>query len=246
MRNSFVGVRPLHLEQVQASPSWRVAVLAPHPDDFDSIGVTLRWWHRNGNPIQLAVLSACSGVEDTFCEPPTPERKTAIRQQEQRDSCGFFGLSGSDILFPALQLDAEGQPADTAANTAWIAGWLRDGGADLVFLPHGNDTNAGHRQTWAMFRRAAAKWTRPLVGFYNHDPKTIALRVDLLMAFDAAAAEWKGELLRFHRSQQHRNLLRRGSGLDNRIREDNRRLAEQAGATDGFAEAFELEFFGEA
>lgn len=244
MNDLFCGPAPCRLDRIDWPSHLRVAVLAPHPDDFDAIGVTLRRLHQRGSPIHLAVLSACSGVEDSFCSPPTPEVKAATREQEQRDSCHFFGLSEACLEFTAMKLDADGQPADDPANDRVLAGILRRERADLVFLPHGNDTNAGHRQTWAVFRRVAQAADRPLVAFSNRDPKTIALRPDAMMLFDEALAEWKGELLRHHRSQQHRNLLRRGKGLDHRILEVNRRAAEEAGYAGQYAEVFEIEEFG--
>jgi hypothetical protein len=79
---------------------------------------------------------------------------------------------------------------------------------------------------------------------YNHDPKTISLRTDAVMLFDEPWAAWKGELLRFHRSQQHRNLLQRGHGLDQRILEVNRQMAARLGFPKQYAEAFEIEGFG--
>jgi LmbE family N-acetylglucosaminyl deacetylase len=237
------AAKPKPVQSLITSPSLRITVLAPHPDDFDAIGVTLRKLNENGNPIHLAVLSSCSGVEDAFCSPPTLEVKSRTRQQEQRDSCQYFGLPAGVLEFPSLQLDSEGQPALTAANTEMLRIILQDSGADIVFLPHGHDSNAGHRQTWAMFRRAAAQLGRPLTAFYNHDPKTIALRVDAFTGFGESLASWKGELLRFHRSQQHRNLLRRGYGLDTRILDANGAMAKQLGLEEAFAEAFELERF---
>ncbi|MBP1768990.1 MAG: hypothetical protein H6P98_3105, partial [Candidatus Aminicenantes bacterium] len=69
-----------------------MAVLAPHPDDFDAAGVTLRLFQRNGNRVSLAVLtSGASGVEDGFCSPPARAEKARIRENEQRASCRFFG-----------------------------------------------------------------------------------------------------------------------------------------------------------
>ena len=53
----------LSLEHRQMAKTLRVAITAPHPDDFDAIAVTMRMLHRNGNTIDLAVLtSGMSGV----------------------------------------------------------------------------------------------------------------------------------------------------------------------------------------
>jgi len=240
----FSGPRPYRLDSLPLPRDLRVVVLAPHPDDFDAIGVTMRRLHANGNPIHLAVLSACSGVEDSFCTPPTPEVKAALRQQEQRDSCRFFGLDEGRLEFPALELDAEGQPADLPPNDPVFAAILEKQAPSLVFLPHGNDTNAGHRQTWAIFRRVARSLGRPVTACYNQDPKTVASRADAVTVFDQAQDEWKGELLRFHRSQHHRNLLRRGKGIDERILDVNRRAAADLGYAGLYAEVFEIESIG--
>jgi len=243
MNDLFSGPAPCRLDRLQWPVRLRVVVLAPHPDDFDEIGVTLRRLHQNGNRIHLAVLSACSGVEDSFWSPPTSEVKAALRVQEQRDSCRFFGLSDGCLEFPPVRLDAEGQPADDPVNDRVFTEILHRERADVVFLPHGNDTNAGHRQTWTMFRRVARGLERPVTALYQGDPKTIALRADAIMVFGEELARWKGELLRHHRSQQHRNLLRRGKGLDRRILEVNRRDAEEWGYPDQYAEVFEIERF---
>ena len=57
----------LQPEALQIADLKRVLVLAPHPDDFDAIGVTLQYLHKQGNPIYLAVLSgSASGVLDSF------------------------------------------------------------------------------------------------------------------------------------------------------------------------------------
>jgi LmbE family N-acetylglucosaminyl deacetylase len=239
----FTGPKPYRLDTVAVREGACAAVLAPHPDDFDAIGVTLKRLSEAGSRLYVAVLSACSGVEDSFCSPATPENRSVIRQQEQRESCRFFGLPEQCLEFPNLLLDEQGQPADDPVNVELLRGVLERSRAEWAFLPHGNDTNAGHRQTWSMFRKAAAGLGRPLAAFYNHDPKTIALTIDAVMVFSAALAAWKGELLRFHRSQQHRNLLRRGYGLDERILQANRSMAEQLGFKHQYAEAFELETF---
>jgi LmbE family N-acetylglucosaminyl deacetylase len=237
------GPKPCRLDLVEIPRGLSVAVLAPHPDDFDAIGVTLKRFHDAGSRIQLAVLSSSSGVEDSFCSPATPEHKSAIRAQEQRDSCRFFGLPDDCLAFPRLILDSEEQPADDPDNVEILREIVETSRASVAFLPHGNDTNAGHRQTWALFRALASDLPRPITAFCNHDPKTISLRVDALMPFGGELAAWKGELLRYHRSQQHRNLLQRGYGLEARILETNRGMAEKLGLMGQFVEAFEIARF---
>jgi len=76
-----------------------------------------------------------------------------------------------------------------------------------------------------------------------HDPKTIRLRTDIYLPFGEEAAGWKASLLRCHRSQQQRNLNTRGHGFDERILQVNRRIAQDLGLAELYAEAFELECF---
>lgn len=49
---------------------------------------------------------------------------------------------------------------------------------DLVILPHGEDTNGGHRRAWELFRELAATTTKPLLALYHKDRKTIRIRID--------------------------------------------------------------------
>ena len=44
----------------------KLLVLAPHPDDFDAIGATLKFLFSNNNPLEVAVAYTGSGVEDTI------------------------------------------------------------------------------------------------------------------------------------------------------------------------------------
>jgi hypothetical protein len=95
-----------------------------------------------------------------------------------------------------------------------------------------------------MFRQVAQEAEYPMVAFLNRDPKTIQMRCDVYLEFGEEAAAWKGELLRFHRSQHQRNLNRRGYGLDERILRVNRQSAEECSVGARYTEVFELEFFG--
>lgn len=44
----------------------KLLVLAPHPDDFDAIGATLRFLSRNRISIDIGVARTGSGVEDAY------------------------------------------------------------------------------------------------------------------------------------------------------------------------------------
>jgi len=220
-------------------------VLAPHPDDFDAVAVTLRHFRDNGNPIAVAVATGgASGVEDGFRGATSDTAKVAFREEEQRASCRLFGLPEALLNFLRLREGSDGHPLDSAENFALVRDWLVAQQPDLVFLPHGNDTNDGHRRCYDFFRRTALAEKLTLVACLNRDPKTIAMRDDLITAFGAEEAAWKGELLRCHQSQHQRNLHTRGHGFDDRIFNVNRQFSAALGCGAEFAETFELEGYG--
>lgn len=217
----------------------RIAVLAPHPDDFDAIAVTLRHFHARGDDIHLAVLTAgASGVENIYPGAIDDAAKGALREAEQRASCAAFGLPSRNISFLRL---AASELAFNDANIAAVRDWLLPLQPDLVCMPHGNDSNATHRNTYALFRAVAEQEGLTLSALLNRDAKTQAMRHDLYMPFDAEMARWKGELLRLHATQQQRNLNTRGHGFDARVLAVNRATAAALGLQAEFAEAFELE-----
>ena len=238
--------RPRRLDQVDWPAGLAVAVLGPHPDDFDCIAVTLRHLQSHGARLQVAVLSTgVSGVEDTDAEPPTPAHKAALRRAEQRESCRRFGLPADDLHFLPLAEDADGEPADRPDSARLVGDFLMRVRPDLVFLPHGHDQKGGHRNVYALFRAAMAARRLSAWALLNRDPKTVALRLDAGLPYDAAAAAWKADLLRCHVTQQQRNLRHRGSGFDTRILAMDRRSAAELGWNAAGAEAFELEQFAD-
>ncbi len=235
------GPRPLLLHRLAIPAALRVAVLAPHPDDFDAIGVTLRRLRDNGNRIEVAVLtSGASGVEDGFRGAFIPAAKAAVREEEQRASCRWFGLPDDRLTFLYLAEDGDGHVKPDAANEARLRDYVVQARPDLVFLPHGNDTNADHQRVDAFFRKIVREARLPVVAFLNRDPKTLAMRTDLVTGFDDEAARWKGELLRFHQSQHQRNLNTRQKGFDERVLGVNRQIAEEQGGPWPYAESFEI------
>jgi hypothetical protein len=111
--------RPQRLDHLAWPAGLAVAVLGPHPDDFDCIAVTLRHLHQRGARVAVAVLSTgISGVEDADADPPTPAHKAALRRAEQQASCRQFGLPADALAFLPLAEDGEGEPADTPGNAA--------------------------------------------------------------------------------------------------------------------------------
>jgi len=221
--------------------SARILVLAPHPDDFDTIAVTLRFFRDRGDEIHLTILSSsASGVEDSFCRLPTAAAKGAIREREQQASCRLFGLPDDRLVFLRLPEDESGNPRDDDRNYATVCGHLQAAQPDLVFLPHGNDPNPGHRLASDMLWRFSVESDFSFIALLNRDPKTLQMRSDLYTPFDEDDARWKAALLRCHQSQQQRNLNTRGYGFDERILRMNRQAAAEIPGRAAYAEAFEL------
>ncbi len=219
----------------------RILVLAPHPDDFDAMAVTLRFFRDRGDDIRLAVLSSSAGgVQDNFCQPPTAAVKGAIREREQRESCRLFGLPEDRIAFLRLPEDEGGDPRNDDENYSVVEAVLKDFRPDLVLLPHGNDPNPGHRLAADMLRRFARRSHFPFSVLLNRDPKTLQMRPDLYTFFEEEDALWKGRLLRCHQSQHQRNLNIRGYGFDERILRVNRDAAAGASGSSPYAEVFEF------
>lgn len=211
--------------------------------------MTLRSLHERPATIVVAVAtSGASGVDDADCDPPTAEAKAALREAEQRKSCRLFGLPEGRLAFLRLDEDAGGHPLRGGENLGRVAAVLAEAGPDAVFLPHGHDTNVGHQRIYALVRAAAEAWVRVvadrgLLVLLNRDPKTIAMREDVLTPYGEERAAWKAALLRCHLTQQRRNLRTRGHGFDERILGMDRETARRHGLGDPYAEAFEVQPF---
>ncbi len=243
LRALFAGSTPREIRDLSLPVNLRVLILSPHPDDFDAIGVTLRFLWRNGHPIEIGVVRTGSGVEDSYRPGLTLGDKADLREREQRGSVHFFGLPDHCLTFLSLKNDSEDQPMDTPANRDALERFVLAKAPDMVFLPHGNDTNSGHSVMYSLFTQVARRVGRPLAAFLNRDPKTVDMRTDLYMSFCPEEADWKAKLLRFHDSQQQRNLRTRGRGLDERILNLNRRIARDLSLDKEYAEEFEIEFY---
>lgn len=232
-------------ENALASAPMTVVVLAPHPDDFDAIGITMRMLHAQGHAIHVAVLtSGANGVDEGWRGASGPLAKAALREAEQRESCRFFGLPAERLAFLRLWEDADDKPLDHASGNETLRQYLCTRRPQLVFLPHGNDSNRTHRRTWAAFHSIATQDGMRLRACLNLDAKTLSFRADLHVCFDEDEAAWKRQLLRLHQSQQERNLLARGVGFDERVLAVNRDAATRAGADLPYAEAFEVRDYG--
>lgn len=245
----------------------RIMVLAPHPDDPESVSVTCRMLMKQKCDIRYAIAtSSPNGVEEAYVRQHmgpaaiTPltmrRRKIDIRKQEQIRSAIAFGINERKLIF--LDLDEEDGAIDpgTGKSDNATENLLETFLPDIVMMPAGNDDNATHRQVHQTFRKAVkkrlAKGKRVPVGLYNRDPKTTDIRRDLYVVFGSETAKWKGELLRIHDSQQQRNLSRRDIGFDERILRLNRESFDEIagiGLKDktepGYAEVFEIELFND-
>ena len=232
IRPCILGVDPGPWDRVR---HW--LVLAPHPDDFEVVAVTLGRFADAGAKLSLEVLSGgASGVEDAVAT--GWEAKTAAREAEQRESCRQFGLPAAALRFQRLTEDAEGYMADSGENRARVHALLDAHLPEGVILPHGNDSNADHRRVFRWFQAWRDGRPQPPLALLVRDPKNLGMRVDLLSPYDAGRAAWKAALLRCHRSQHERNLRSRGMGFDERILGPDR----AAGAPFGFTavESFEV------
>ena len=241
----LAGNSPASIESIGFSPALRVLVLAPHPDDFDAIAITLRYLQARGNEIHLAVLSGGSkGVEDDYAiPPPSWEQKAQLREQEQLNSCAFFGLSPARINFLHLPEAADGELAQDSSNQERVRNQIEQTTPDILFLPSGKDINTGHQRTYDMTRKAVQHLGKPLLALYNRDAKTIDFRTDLYTGFSQTEADWKRSLLRYHDTQHARNIAVRGHGFDDRILNFNQMLANQLGLESPYAETFQAELF---
>ena len=243
--NTLICNKGRPLQEFTFSRGSRFLVLAPHPDDFDAIGVTLRFLKEKGHPLYVGIAtSGASGVEDSFCRPPTADVKMDIREKEQTASCRYFGLPESHLSFLRLEEDEAGHPLENGLNLDCMRRHLLSVRPAFVFMPHWQDTNFGHQRIYSMFRQIAQETGCHLATFLNRDPKTIRMRCDVYLGFGEEEAVWKAKLLRFHRSQHQRNLNHRGCGFDERILMVDRQSAEVCPVDTPYAEVFELEFFG--
>lgn len=222
---------------------WKVLVLAPHPDDFDAIAVTLKQIQKQGNEIWLNVLtSGASGVEDSFCTPSTIKNKEQTRENEQVASCKIFGLAESRISFSNLIEAEDGHPTLCPENCDKIESILTSIKPDAIFMPHPNDTNPAHQRCYQMaYEYLTSQPSLNPVFFLNQDPKTVELKPQLYTAFSIQEAKWKASLLRCHRSQHQRNLNTRYLGFDYRILSYNQTLSRKYNIPAPYTEIFEMQ-----
>jgi LmbE family N-acetylglucosaminyl deacetylase len=235
-----VAKRVVSFNEFAVDDGETVAVMAPHPDDFDAIAITLKRLADKGANIILAVMTGgASGVEDSFGSFTSDTDKAQLREAEQLDSCRLFGLADDAVTFLRLAEDDNGNLLANHSNQLIIEKYLKNIEPEVIFMPHGNDTNATHRVSLIMVKEAVGQLQLKVNFMLNMDPKTIAVKPDYYSGFDDDEAEWKGALLRCHKSQHQRNLNTRQHGFDYRILEFNRQGAAQFKLPVIYAELFE-------
>lgn len=235
---------PLQLAELKFPAPLNILVLAPHPDDFDAIGVAMHYLHQQGHHLHVAVLTTgANGIKDGWNGIIDAGMKAKVREKEQADSCRFFGLPSQRLNFLHLWDTPDAGQDDEKKDYERLRAYIHSIAPSLVFLPHGNDSNRTHRRTYETFSSIAKQDNLQLYACMNLDAKTVSLRPDLYMYFGEKEASWKAELLRFHRSQHERNLETRGYGFDERVLRVNRQAAQDAGTSDLYAEVFELQRF---
>ena len=143
--------KPVDIRKLPVPSGLSLLFLGPHPDDFDAVAVTMRWFHQRGTRLHVAVATPSgSGVEDGYSGARTPEAKATIREKEQRESCRFFGLPESALSFLHMSEDEDGHPTSNDANLETIRHLLAETQPDILAMPHGNDTNPGHQRIYTM------------------------------------------------------------------------------------------------
>jgi LmbE family N-acetylglucosaminyl deacetylase len=241
--------------------SGKALVLAPHPDDPESVVVTTRMMMKAGCSLQYCVATLSpAGVEDAFAEKALRDGndtlksiKENMRRDEQLEAAKLFGLTADRVDFLGLNEAC----LDSPKNEEILEKYLDQADLNIALLPCGNDSNRTHRWVFQAFRKwalfTAQLRRRPILALYNEDPKTIEMRTDLLVFFGQKTCEWKKQLLLAHASQQQRNINSTGIGFDHRILSINERCAKnnkgslqkegRAHPNMEFAENFEMEMF---
>lgn len=220
----------------------KIKVIAPHPDDFDAIAVSLKMFKARSFPIEVYVLSGGSkGVQDEFLDSNNWELKAKAREQEQLESTRSFGLNDEQVHFLRLSEAVDGELEDNLTNKHIFAEAITDDEPSIWCLPYGKDTNTAHQRTYKMAKELAKRFQNSVLFLCNKDAKTIEFTTHFFMEFEEEQAQWKAQLLRCHRSQQARNLNLRGYGFDQRVLVFNKETAQELKIEAPYAEAFYVE-----
>ena len=93
------GIRPVDLRSVRWPGKLKLLVTAPHPDDFDAIGVTLRYLADQGHDLHVLVAETGSGIDKVYGAGMTQVDRTRLRVMEQTGSFRFFRLAERTLPF---------------------------------------------------------------------------------------------------------------------------------------------------
>ncbi len=234
---------PCNIRDIPWPQHLKILVLAPHPDDFDEPADTLHFFHEKGYDIYAAVAIHGGGIDSAYAPEATLEEKREIRIEEQRKSVSYFGLPENHLRFMELINAEDEQFTDASENITHITNIINELNPDIVFCPHGNDTNRAHRLMYEIVSKIMKERQQPTALFLNRDAKTISMKNDLYFGFDEKTAIWKKTLLRLHDSQQQRNLKERGYGFDERVLMLNKNIAEELKIDEPYASVFEAQLF---
>lgn len=220
----------------------KVKVIAPHPDDFDAIAVSLKMFEKLHYSIEVYVLSGGSkGVQDVFVNSNDWDIKAKVREQEQLKSTRLFGLNDEKVHFLRLPEAEDGELNDRPESQRILAEAIIDDAPSIWCLPYGQDTNTAHQRTYRMAKSLAQQYQHPILLLCNKDAKTLTFETHYFMEFGESEAQWKGQLLRCHQSQQSRNINIRGYGFDERVLRFNRATAQALNTKEPYTEAFHAE-----
>jgi len=232
--------RAQDMRQIDWPSGLSMLVLAPHPDDFDSIGVTLKYLCKSGHNLHAAIIVTGSGIDDIDGAGMSIRDREKLREREQANSLHFFGLPETDYQFLNMDNADDEQLINNEKNRRLVMEIVRQVKPDLIFMPHENDTNRAHRAMVELASQVVEKLDWPIALMLNRDNKTLDMKTDLYLAFDEEEAEWKRKLLRFHNSQQQRNLRSRGYGFDDRVLSQDRANAQELQISQPYAEVYEM------
>lgn len=232
---------PVDLRTIQWRQKYRLLVTAPHPDDFDAISITLRCLVEAGHELYAVVAQTGSGIDKVYGAGMTQQDRIQLRNSEQQASFAFFGLPEDHYRILALENALDDQVDYTDNNIQVLETFVQEIKPDILFMPHGNDTNRAHRDMCRMMRGIAKRMVWPITLMLNSDVKTVDMRKDYYIAFGKDEAAWKGHLLRHHDSQHQRNLRDREHGFDDRVLMLNGRTAQGLNIAQPYAESFEIE-----
>jgi len=184
----------------------------------------MRRLQAGGATIHVAVDRSGSGIDDSYCLPPTLEVKAAIRE-ESSGAVVAFSACRRPPDFLRLEEDDEAQLIDSPRNADLLRALLaslRPVWSSCRTATTRTPVTSGWRPCFAAsLRKRDTPSQRFSIEIEDHQPADGHLH-----CVREEDAQWKAQLLRFHDSQHQRNLHARGHGFDERILDTNRQIAQ--------------------